>query len=275
MDDRLEALERLARLRESGLLSEVELAAEKARILGDGPAPPRPASPSFHSLPRENPGFVSRHRWALAGGGGAILLTAFLVYIVFTLPPAAVGKEPARNETASVLPEGTPDLGVLLQGAPSTCGFGDEVRAILRNAIPTELPVGETRTASAIDVPGFPEPIAPRVRKLAGTTAAAPQATIVDLLTPGSWHGLRVIRLRAVSWSGGQIGAVHVRFAERAARVREVLNRAGFNVPPTGQLRSLDGEGRSVEMGIEAVPGAGTALICAYDLAATTARPAA
>jgi hypothetical protein len=118
MTERIEALERLQRLRESGALSEEEFAAEKAALLGQSGAVPAP--PPEDGVERERAIVAPRRRpewlipaallgalalfaavaWlALRGGGGE---TADLSQLNVAAPAAALPPEENKAEPAPV-----------------------------------------------------------------------------------------------------------------------------------------------------------------------------
>ncbi|HEY0011596.1 MAG TPA: SHOCT domain-containing protein [Allosphingosinicella sp.] len=122
MTDRIEALERLQRLRESGALSDEEFRQEKAALLGGGDAPlPGPPTAAIAEGGAADaaaqiyapPGRRGPPLWMMAAG--AILLIAVVVGAMFLLrggggretfdagsiPPANVVADPPANATAS------------------------------------------------------------------------------------------------------------------------------------------------------------------------------
>ena len=126
MDDRLDALERLARLQQNGLLDSAEVAAEKQRILSDVDdssssvdAPPRP---------RALGPFLKRHRGLAAATAAVVLLTAALVYIVLARPSSTLGEhnvaQPAQAATVAPSEVAGADLGDLFAGSPVPAPLG-------------------------------------------------------------------------------------------------------------------------------------------------------
>lgn len=122
MGDRLDALERLARLRNQGALTEVEFSAEKVRLLADPAAPlmsstvesaveaPRvttgPSLPNDQSIAGETPGAL--RFWPVAAGGAAAL-TALVAGAVWFGRSDVLPSRPAATASAqAALPTPTP-----------------------------------------------------------------------------------------------------------------------------------------------------------------------
>ena len=85
---------------------------------------------------------------------------------------------------------------------------------------------------------------------------------VADLDLAGRWHGLAVTGLRRSFYEESDVGAFQVRFGEPPERVREILNRQGFRLPPVGELREIEDEGiTDRRSGIERTEG-GAALTC-------------
>jgi hypothetical protein len=267
VDERLDALERLARLQQSGLLTPAELAAEKERILGGSGAPgaatPAIATPAAEPAPPAEPGRVGkavrRHKWLFAGVAAGLLLTAFLVYLILARPAQspAVGRGKAKPaEAAAVEPVAASgvDLADLLDGGPGTCAFGARLRSIVGE-------LGATPRSRALSVPGFEAPITARVAELRPEGASS-SAIALDLPISGQWHGLQVTRIRLVNWRESSIFSVQVQFSDLSERVRSRLNSAGFRLPETGRLRQFELGNVDGSIGVEALTN-GTALTCA------------
>lgn len=91
MTDRLDALERLQRLRETGGISEAEFEREKAQLLGDGPATSPPPPPPVQ---RATPAWV----WVPVGFV-SVAGIALVAWLLFGVNQSRDEKErPARNE---------------------------------------------------------------------------------------------------------------------------------------------------------------------------------
>lgn len=261
MDDRLDALERLARLQQSGLLTADECAAEKQRILGQSAAtkPTRQTGGTRHAIWL----FVRRRKAVLAAALATMLLSAVLVYAVVTPPPMVTdGSSPAPGQTAAATSASLAgaDLGDIFIGSPGSCAFGDRVRGVVGEL----RPMPRVRTVS---VPGLPGPIEVRVEELRAD-ADAGNAVAMNLPITGRWHGLQVTSVRLLRWQNAPIASVQIRFSDQPARAREVLNGIGFQLPEIGRLRSFEAGAADAAIGIEALSN-GAALTCSFAAPAT------
>ena len=108
---------------------------------------------------------------------------------------------------------------------------------------------------SAIRVAGFEKSIVPTVVQGEGD-----DASIVELVVPGTWQGLHVTRLHVATWGTDDVSTLQVHFREGPDEARAVLRQLGFPLAKVGELATA-GEAR---VGIEAVPD-GSALTCARD----------
>lgn len=110
---------------------------------------------------------------------------------------------------------------------------------------------------------GFTRSIEPtferRVEKGEGLFVRDDEATLpVDAV----WHGLKVSRLRYRFMEESSFRETQVRFREKPARVRAVLNGLGFAIPAVGSWKEVSGPQEVTEgMGVEAITD-GAALTC-------------
>lgn len=301
MLDRVEALERLARLHASGALSDDEFSFEKKRILEgpvDSAAPAlslaKPgaevASPAAEPPPAALPDqampgwriWLARHRWIVGGLAAALAIGAVAAWaILLDLNDAAApsarrqkaqekaqasrGKAPAAAAEAGA--DG-PSLAALLQfDDPARCGAGTNLRNLIQ-ALAARQP--GSGAGAAIDIAGAGEPVVPRVERVAVEGAqSAPVVAQVDLA--GTWHGLSVRGVRTVTWPGSRASSLQIRFGDMPERVRQSLNEQGFNLSAVGALRNAQGDGdQPVALGVEAISD-GAALTC---IRGTSAAPA-
>jgi hypothetical protein len=77
----------------------------------------------------------------------------------------------------------------------------------------------------------------------------------------GSWIGLSVTGIAVVFVPDTDGMSVQVRFAEQPTRVRAVLNRYDFQLPPVGRSREISDEGLPFHIGLNATQN-GAALAC-------------
>src|ERR1051325_1016960 len=136
---------------------------------------------------------------------------------------------------------------VLLFAAPAACRHLDPLATIVGR-----MALSEWRRPAAlppIPVPGYAEPVTPRIRLLARTG-------IVDLDLPGTWNGLNVIRLRRSFARSGARQTFQIHFSARPEQVRAALNRAGFQLGPTGTSREVyPGNPIRETIGVEPIAG--------------------
>jgi Short C-terminal domain len=270
MTDRFEALEKLGRLHESGILSDEEFAAEKKRIL-EGTretAPPvLTAAAESRVAPGEGGSWLGRNRWAAAGGAAALLIGGYLSYAVLLDVNGAEGPEPKKNaavEQRQQLPAaGRGELAALLQfDDPGNCEIGGELRALVETLAGREPPAGGgPASATPVRLVGIAEPVTPRIERVAVEGSGQPPV-VVQLGLSGGWNGLNVRELRTIRWPGTRASSLQIRFSEPPEQVRRALNERGFNLPAVGELRNAEGSGgRLVAIVVEEVSGGG-ALTC-------------
>ena len=258
MDARIEALERLARLREQNVLSEAEFEAEKARLLtehNEGPVGEQVLSGGR---------FGGEQRRLIFYGLGAISISiAIGVWIVSPVEISgmyadqgsdkAVGRESKRmGQDPSVTLTPVLDFDNAAQCLPSKNlqDLFDEMSSLK--------PESERRFITLPAVGGTLEAKGTRV-----ATGAAAGAVVTEISAPGSLDGLRVNGLRTVTFPGGAFYSLQVRFSDGPGPVQRVLVNQGFDLPRVGDLKAIEPEsGSSVVLGIEPVDG-GTALTCA------------
>lgn len=264
MRDRLESLERLARLRESGLLTSDELEAEKRRILeeADAAVVSRSPDPFSRGLAAANAA-LRRRPWVFTAIVGGTIVTALLITVVLTGPelPGGPGKRTGQKEA----PKGQPEAVMsrlatfddLLAGSPVNCGFADSV---IEGFMALDRPGAEGGGDAPFRLPDFNGPLELRRASLrAGDNGG--EVRLLETATAGQWHGLRVLRLRVTTWPAGGPVAVQIRFQDRPQRVAERLSSIGFSFEPPGQLKSFQTGHQNYALGLEAL-GEGAALTC-------------
>jgi hypothetical protein len=283
MADRLEALERLARLHAAGALSDDEFAAEKRKILEGGVLPPEPVpiaapAPPAQAVPPAvsavgagdtRAEWMQRHRWPLAAAGAALLFGGYFAYATVQDLRQAV---PADEKAARADSKGTAkgrggtapvgaadDIAWLSFEDSKSCSPGPELRALVEDMAGRQPAEGET-AETTIRLPGGGEPVPLQVRRIAVEGArTAPVAAQVE--TTGGWRGLDVRALRTVAWPGGQVRSLQIRFGNPPGEVRRALTEAGFELAAVGELRNTTAGDRGVALGIEEITG-GAALTC-------------
>jgi hypothetical protein len=264
MIEHLEVLERLARLRESGVLTDEEFAAEKKRVLEgadwrqpDKVSLDKPAAPGgFGAWPRNR-------RWALAGATGAIAVGGLLAYLILLDVNDAAIAEKDGNRASSKLETQDEDasgrdLAALLTfNDPAKCVPGEALRSLV-GEMAARQPSG---TSAPIELPGTDEPVTPGVRAMS-VEGSRTGAVVAQLPLDGSWRDLSVTALRTISWPGTEIRAMQLRFNATPDEARRILNEQRFDLPAVGETRRVALDGNKIALvGVEEIPG-GAALTC-------------
>ena len=252
--DQLEQLERLARLRESGVLSEDEFQQQKARVL------------AAESAARRNhwPWFL-----AVAGLAGASLY--FMTYDRAADPtsnsqidskPGQLTSVSGSNQSVQAPPPQAPPpipaIGSRLNIAGG-CQFAPE----LEQAFTRMLHFDQARqrfSPRAVDIAGMR--IAPTLTTepdVGGEPGDRAHISTVRIPGPVTWNGLQ---LRALQASDAfEASSWTLEFQDSPARVRAVLQSRGIRVPaPPGQ-RMIPTDGCQASIAVEARRG-GAALAC-------------
>jgi hypothetical protein len=269
MESRFEALERLAGLRERGVLTQAEFDAEKTRILGAHDAP-APVARVERSAPR--PAWL----WAAGGLGTALLLGGILAYAArgdiqgnrsADARPAAAGSSKAAAGVSDSRPLDT----ILVFASIADCVPGGELAHIVK-ALGELPPSGaDAPPAIAMEDGGTALPVAVRRSQ---PKAEGPAADIAEAALKGVWQGLHVTGVRAVRWEGLPINSFEIRFRESAPDAAAALRRAGFAGLAPGKLRLSANAGTKSAAAIDVI-GDGSALLCArgYPAAPADAAP--
>jgi len=147
---------------------------------------------------------------------------------------AAIGAILVVRANQRLLDDGRNLDSVLVFADPAQCRTGEPLTRIARALRDANSGLGGA--PPPIDVPGFPEPLRPRLVHSFGVGRdAIGFGTMAELQIRGRWHGLRVVGLRSTSADNPEI-----RFAEPPGRVRDTLLRAGFPLPAVDQWQQAD-----------------------------------
>jgi hypothetical protein len=258
MTDRLEALERLARLKASGILTLAEFEAEKARILGESVVESQGAVGAVEpSAQRSQASYwrTVRNRPWLVGGALALGAGALLAYVVVgDVRSATRGKRVERPTAPKAVPGSTAPLASLLSFRDaSSCTPGQGLEDLI-GAMTSMRGSSNPAADASIRVAGFEEAVVPTISRPSGAEGVA----IVQIPLQGSWQGLHVTRLQVATWGADDVTALQIHFDEPVDEARSVLRQVGF---PLGRAEELEKAGQAL-VGVEAVPG-GSALTCA------------
>lgn len=178
-------------------------------------------------------------------------------------PPAearADAKQAAAPPRAEV---SAPDLEAVLALSPD-CVLGEPLASIFQQMTVIDPETFESRQGEAIRIAGLARPLQPTFRRtVTALDHGAEVEVVAELPLNGRWRGLRVAGFRLNYIEESDVSAREIRFDEPAGRVRQVLNRHGFALPATGQVRSVDpGDGVESLIGVDA-DGSGSSLQCA------------
>ncbi|MCB2062978.1 MAG: SHOCT domain-containing protein [Novosphingobium sp.] len=255
MDERLEALERLAVLRDRNLLSDAEFEAEKARIFSADGNKTSLSDPKPVKLPNRKLHFLL----------GAILVVAAIGAGVLVSRETGVDEpeteETAEPQTASSNQDSGGNSPVRLSAIlrfenAKECRPADDLGTLLSDM--RSLSPDDKSGPITLGVDG-PE-VRPVVQEV--TSGNGNAAIIAQLVAPSTWEGLRVTELRTSRYADSDIESFQIRFKETPDKVRRKLNEAGFDLPETGKLATIErADGHTLMVGIERVQGT-TSLLC-------------
>lgn len=259
MTDRIEALERLARLREQQILSECEFEAEKARLM-EMPLVSLSNEPELTALAAP----TWRPRWLfllgvaglIAAIGGGVYLTTNAASVSDVQTPN--GESAEQSVSASTAGSNAPRISALLKfDNAAECAPAEGLKLLLDEMRSLE-PGADQATLSLSDGGAS---VRPQVRRI--EVGAGAGSVISELHVSGSWDGLRVNGIRTVRFPSSENYSIQIRFQEGAEKVRRVLNAQGFDLPKVSELRNSELESDAeLALGVEPIEG-GSALVCA------------
>jgi hypothetical protein len=283
MENQLEQLERLARLRDRGALTPEEFLAEKARLLGTSdvqtpvqqaageantPQPPS-ASPRRHRVPMIAASVVA----VAALGGGA----AFYSLRQPSIPAQAVQSQPMPQPEVAIA---SPPL-VPAPPEPSQLALEDDLRfsdpANCQASATTEALFNRILTPPNGDVANIASKtirvgvdrieVTPIMTKTAGDNEGERVFEgVANVLQPATWHGLRVRGISASLYAVPEAGSTYtrqIRFLDDPDTARAALNKLGFNIPRFPEYAKLHDDSCGGSMQVVAAAG-GSALQCSW-----------
>lgn len=145
--------------------------------------------------------------------------------------------------------------------APASCDMGGSLQAVVNAMVNFDYAANETRAPPPVAVPGLAVPLVAHFERT-HPVKETPDLVQVSVSLPlrGRWHGLRVTGLVRNFVEEADDDVLEIEFADPPARVRAVLNRAGFQLPAIGRWRTIDaGEGLYMTIYRH---GSGATLIC-------------
>ena len=173
--------------------------------------------------------------------------------------------EPA-NRAAQLPPSresaGPVDLGPILAFS-SQCEIGEPLASIFAAMVKVDPETWEVSAGDPVSVPGFDRPIATIFKRTVSPPGQrdGERHVVAGLPLRGTWHGLRVMGLVLDFYEESDVSSREIHFEESPERVRETLGAAGFDLPPVGEYREMEGEGMAPSIGVDR-DGSGAALIC-------------
>jgi hypothetical protein len=270
MENWYEALEQLARLRERGVLTDEEFAAEKARILSRREVPDRPAAHSDAA-----PSWWSANvKWLGGGIAAAVVLGSGLAYLATrdiggsgSLSRAEAHRPAAKTAVAAMVPlkpDAAVDTAFTFASAAKCEPSGDLDKLVRAMQV---LRPGEGDPAG-IALESLGVTLMPQVRRVQ-PKADGPAAIVAEAQVDGRWQGLHLAAVRTTTWESAPLTVFQLRFREPVTQAETPLKRAGFATAHVGTLRLVGGGSAA---GIETVSG-GSALTCVHGYTAGAQDP--
>ena len=295
-DARLERLERLTRLRDSGALSAEEFAVEKRRVLmGEEavppapPPPPRPAPPRevaveperYDPEPYDEVEPAPRRRFPVGKliAGVAIASAVGALAFINTTPATVPGRSPPKPKPAAASGasgEGRTtarkpgDLSEALRFANARqCVFAPRVVTLFDTLLPQKADGDMDVPPKRVTFAGLDLAVATRITPLPNSGPESRRLNISVKLPEGTrWNALklsRIVREYDDESDSPDFDTRMLTFLNPVEDVQAALKLAGVDVPVAPQARGLDDSGGPCEgtMQLERVAG-GTALSCGW-----------
>lgn len=133
-------------------------------------------------------------------------------------------------------------------GAASASGTGADLGGLLAFTAPAKCEIDEPYITFISDLADYPGDVAdtpqlgkvtvpPAYRSLVGSPVQKRFKDGLNIRVPirGQWHGIPVVALEGHYWNGGDPGGHSIIMQGRLQDARTRLNRAGFNIPPSGR----------------------------------------
>lgn len=152
---------------------------------------------------------------------------------------------------------------VLKFTAPADCAMNASTQKLFDGLIKFDPKTYVGSKGADVTVPGFSAPISPVFsRKVGQGDNPNVRDNEASLELSGTWHGLRVSKIRVRYMEESSFWEQQIRFLEPAAKVQTTLNALGFSLPAVGDYREFTGDDvASAGIGVEEIPG-GSALYC-------------
>lgn len=266
MSNRIDQLERLTRLHQSGALTDAEFEAEKARLLAS--APGGQGGDDFADKGKSRlPLLAGVAVVAAVVAGAAWFGAGILPERKVAEPVAAATAIPTGFDLATDAAMATP-VPVALDGTlefaqPAQCQAGHTLERVYKK-LEAGMNLGSGQGLT-ITLDAFADPLQIAAKSRKDQYQAEVADAQIRLPEETTWHGLKVSRITTSRYyppdsDGSDTRTIN--FLEPAVKVRQTLARLGFNAPLAPEYRLMEKPGScDGSMQIEPREG-GSALVC-------------
>ena len=208
---------------------------------------------------------MGRARHVLVAAAAVVALIAAALYLYRSRVPVPASTRGGEDEAAQSPvpapaqrePVANLDDVLVLSGE---CETAEPLSSIVERLTVIDPLTFEGRPPPPVAIPGAAVPVAPQFER---TVDGNERQVTIDLPLPGRWRGLHVTRLRRTFSEESDVSAIEIHFRDPPDRVRGILNRSGFQLPPVGQWRTIDPESEvGTHVSVGALDG-GATLVCA------------
>ena len=277
MTNWMDSLERLAKLRSEGLLTDTEFAEQKVRILAQSDSAltsdvPVIAETSFEESEASG---ISPWLWVVLGGSS---LMAILLYMLWPIIPEKQENEEKCRITANVpkvdatesAEVSEPQQPVALDNTlafakPSLCIAGGTLEKLY---LKLDKAMASGGGGNNVTLDEFEAPLPVEASKKKDSGGMEKQSAYIRFPEATTWHSLTLSRIVAEWYLPPETDSSYSRsitFLESPQKVQKVLARLGFNAPLDPDYSELPDtyNGCGGAMYIEAIPG-GSSLSCGW-----------
>lgn len=284
-DTRLERLERLVRLRDSGALTDEEFAYEKRRVLMGAEAAPQPTSPVRPvAVERYEEPVRQRPRRSLPIGkliAGVALASAVGAAIFINTTPSNVPGRSAPKPSAvprkAVVPSSVAppaahasDLAATLRFANAgQCGFASTADALFEAMLPSKDNGDRAAAPKRVALGNLDLAVVASTESAEDVTPGGRRLKAYVRLPEGTrWNALKISRIVREHGDFPDTDDTDTRmltFLNPAEDVQSALKNAGVSVPIAPRYREIDDSGGSCGGTMQVLPvTGGSALVCSW-----------
>ena len=234
MENYLEALERLGKLLDSGVLTKEEFERKKSRLL----------SGDMHAAAASEPKSRSKIiKYAVAGSLAVLTLGGGLAYVVYQSIAEKKFSESAasRGELAGDAPSVEPAQLSIAFADPATCEPGPSLSELLGRVREAAAAVAGS-TLRLVYLAGSPNPVEVQT---AQQDSGQQQVRLARLPVSTRWQGLQLTEMRAMDWEQGTGYQLH--FKGDASGILHTLRDAGFGFETLNQPIAKGGDFAALE----------------------------